>query len=93
VLLALVVGGFNTLLGIGAWTWWTWDHLPAVRALEDWHPEQPLRIYAANGRLLQAIGPQIRFALPLAKIPKDLQAAFIAAETAGSTATTPCIIR
>ncbi len=80
VLLALAVGGFNALLAIGTWTWWTWDHLPAVRALEDWHPEQPLRIYAANGRLLQAMGPQIRFALPLAKIPQDLQQAFIAAE-------------
>ncbi len=79
-LLALAVGGFNTLLAVGAWTWWTWDHLPAVSALENWHPEQPLRIYSANGRLLQAIGPQIRFALPLSKIPKDLQEAFIAAE-------------
>ena len=80
VLLALAIAALNGLLAIGAWTWWTWDHLPRVRALEDWHPEQPLRIYAANGELLQAIGPQIRFALPLQKIPKGLQEAFIAAE-------------
>ncbi len=79
-MLALAIAGLNALLAIGAWTWWTWDHLPAVHALEDWHPEQPLRIYAANGELLQASGPQIRFALPLSKIPQDLQDAFIAAE-------------
>ncbi len=80
VLLALAILAVNGTLALGAWTWWTWDHLPAVRSLEKWQPEQPLRIYAANGQLLQAIGPQIRFALPLAKIPRKLQEAFIAAE-------------
>lgn len=74
--------GINIVVGIGAWTWWLWQQLPAVSALQNWHPEEPLRIYAANGQLLQVIGPQIRYALPLRQIPQRVQDAFIAAENA-----------
>ncbi|WP_437558514.1 penicillin-binding protein 1A [Acidithiobacillus sulfuriphilus] len=82
--LALIVLllGVNLIVGVGIWTWRLWQQLPAVSALQDWHPEEPLRIYAENGRLLQVIGPQIRYALPLQKIPLRLQEAFIAAENA-----------
>ncbi len=73
---------FNGVIGVALWTWWVWQQLPPVAALQDWHPEEPLRIYAANGKLLQVAGPQIRYALPLAKIPVRLQQAFIAAENA-----------
>ncbi len=82
--LALIVLllGVNLVIGVGIWTWRLWQQLPAVSALQDWHPEEPLRIYAENGQLLQVIGPQIRYALPLQKIPLRLQDAFIAAENA-----------
>ena len=79
---AAIVFVLNVAVALGAWTWWIWDQLPPVKTLEKWQPEEPLRIYAANGQLLQVIGPQIRFALPLKKIPKRVQNAFIAAENA-----------
>ncbi len=79
---AAIVLTLNMAVAMGAWTWWVWDQLPPVKTLEKWRPEEPLRIYAANGQLLQVIGPQIRFALPLKKIPKRVQNAFIAAENA-----------
>ncbi len=68
------------VVGVGIWTWRIWSDLPPVTQLENWHPQEPLRIYADNGRLLQVVGPQLRYALPLAQIPKPLQEAFISAE-------------
>lgn len=70
----------TTLAGMGLWTVWIWWELPAVSTLRTWHPEEPLRIYAANGTLLQVTGSRIRYALPINKIPKRLQEAFVAAE-------------
>lgn len=83
-MILLLLGLFVLVFGVGAglWAWHIWKGLPPVRALQDWHPEQPLRIYASNGHLLQVIGPQLRYALPLSKIPKTLQEAFVAAENA-----------
>lgn len=80
--LVSILVGINFIVGTGVWTWWLWRQLPAVSALQNWHPEEPLRIYADNGQLLQVIGPQIRYALPLSKIPQTVQDAFIAAENA-----------
>ncbi|UTV81215.1 PBP1A family penicillin-binding protein [Acidithiobacillus sp. YTS05] len=62
------------------WTYRIYQELPPVHALEHWHPAEPLRIYADNGKLLQVIGPQLRYALPIRQVPKRLQDAFIAAE-------------
>ncbi|MGC8467053.1 MAG: penicillin-binding protein 1A [Acidithiobacillus sp.] len=79
-LLSIVPLFFLVLAGLGVWTYRLWESLPAVHQLEDWHPQEPLRIYADNGQLLQVIGPQLRYALPVQKIPRHLQEAFIAAE-------------
>lgn len=79
-MLVAIVLVLSTLASMGLWISWIWQELPAVSTLQTWHPEEPLRIYAANGTLLQVSGPQIRYALPLDKIPKRLQEAFIAAE-------------
>ena len=68
-LLSLVPLFLLVLAGLGVWTYRLWESLPAVHQLEDWHPQEPLRIYADNGQLLQVIGPQLRYALPLQKIP------------------------
>jgi penicillin-binding protein 1A len=68
------------VVGIGVWTWRIWQELPPVVQLENWHPQEPLRIYADNDHLLQVVGPQLRYALPLKQIPKTLQDAFISAE-------------
>ncbi|MCE5360575.1 MAG: PBP1A family penicillin-binding protein [Acidithiobacillus sp.] len=70
----------DAVVGLGFWTYRIWQELPPVAQLEHWHPTEPLRIYANNGQILQVIGPQLRYALPLREIPKPLQEAFIAAE-------------
>ena len=70
----------DATVGIGFWTYRIWQELPPVRELQHWHPAEPLRIYANNGQLLQVIGQQLRYALPLDQVPKHLQDAFIAAE-------------
>ncbi|MCE5387552.1 MAG: PBP1A family penicillin-binding protein [Acidithiobacillus sp.] len=82
LLLALLLVLLNGFLAVGIWTYRIWVQLPAVAELEHWHPAEPLRIYADNGQLLQVIGPQLRYALPLQQIPVHLQDAFIAAENA-----------
>jgi len=71
---------FDVAVGLGFWTYRIWQELPPVKQLEHWHPAEPLRIYANNGQILQVIGPQLRYALPLQEVPKPLQEAFIAAE-------------
>ena len=70
----------NAAVGVSIWTWRIWQGLPPVVQLENWHPQEPLRIYADNGHLLQVAGPQLRYALPLKQVPKTLQDAFISAE-------------
>ncbi|MBU2856216.1 penicillin-binding protein [Acidithiobacillus ferrooxidans] len=79
-LVALLLIAVNIMVGIGVWTWRIWQELPPVVKLENWRPQEPLRIYADNGHLLQVVGPQLRYALPLKQIPKTLQDAFISAE-------------
>ncbi|MEY2342433.1 penicillin-binding protein 1A [Acidithiobacillus sp. IBUN Pt1247-S3] len=70
----------NIFIGAAIFTYRIWSTLPPVHELKEWHPDEPLRIYAANGSLLQVVGPQMRYALPLQQIPKQLQEAFISAE-------------
>ncbi len=70
----------NLFIGAAIFTYRIWATLPPVHELKEWHPDEPLRIYAANGSLLQVVGPQMRYALPLSQIPTKLQDAFIAAE-------------
>ena len=79
-LVVLLLVALNIVVGIGVWTWRIWQELPPVVQLENWHPQEPLRIYADNDHLLQVVGPQLRYALPLKQIPKTLQDAFISAE-------------
>ncbi len=70
----------NLFIGAAIFTYRIWSTLPPVHELKEWHPDEPLRIYAANGSLLQVVGPQMRYALPLQQIPEKLQDAFISAE-------------
>ncbi len=80
VIFLLVVA--NVLIGAGIYAYRIWTSLPPVHDLKKWHPDEPLRIYAADGSLLKVIGPQMRYALPLSQIPATLQDAFISAENA-----------
>lgn len=82
ILLILLLIFLNMGIGVGIYTYRIWQTLPPVHELKEWRPDEPLRIYAANGDLLQVVGPQTRYALPITRIPVKLQDAFIAAENA-----------
>ncbi|QQD71867.1 penicillin-binding protein 1A [Acidithiobacillus ferrivorans] len=82
IVLIILLILINIGIGIGIYIYRIWQTLPPVHELSEWHPDEPLRIYAADGTLLQEVGPQMRYALPLDQIPVKLQEAFISAENA-----------
>ncbi|MGE4530666.1 MAG: penicillin-binding protein 1A [Acidithiobacillus sp.] len=82
ILLIILLIIINIGIGISIYVYRIWQTLPPVHELKEWHPDEPLRIYAADGSLLQEVGPQMRYALPLDRIPVKLQEAFISAENA-----------
>jgi len=80
LIIALII--INIFIGISIYVYRIWETLPPVHELKEWHPDEPLRIYAADGSLLQEVGPQMRYALPIDQIPVKLQESFISAENA-----------
>ncbi|HEY1129775.1 MAG TPA: PBP1A family penicillin-binding protein [Roseateles sp.] len=59
-----------------------WQQLPALDALTDYQPHQPLRVMSADGQLLGEFGAERRRFVPLKDIPKPLQDALLAVEDA-----------
>ncbi|MCE4537535.1 PBP1A family penicillin-binding protein [Pelomonas sp. P7] len=57
-----------------------WAQLPALDALTDYQPHQPLRVMSADGQLLGEFGAERRRFVPLKDIPKPLQDALLAVE-------------
>ena len=82
ILLIILLILINIGIGVGIYVYRIWQTLPPIHELKEWRPDEPLRIYAANGTLLQEVGPQMRYALPIDQIPVQLQEAFISAENA-----------
>ncbi|GAB6077701.1 penicillin-binding protein 1A [Hydrogenobaculum acidophilum] len=54
--------------------------LPDVRALENWHPPEASIVYDSTGKVIGTIGTQNRIYVPISKIPKTVQDAFVSAE-------------
>ncbi len=54
--------------------------LPDVRALEHWHPPETSIVYDSQGNPIGTIGIQNRIYVPISKIPKVVQDAFVSAE-------------
>jgi penicillin-binding protein 1A len=59
-----------------------WRQLPALDALTDYQPHQPLRVMSADGQLIGEFGAERRRFVPLADIPKPLQLGLLAVEDA-----------
>jgi penicillin-binding protein 1A len=57
-----------------------WAQLPALDALTDYQPHQPLRVLSEDGQLLGEFGAERRRFVPLKDIPKPLQDALLAVE-------------
>ncbi len=53
---------------------------PSLKGLEKYQPRQTSRLYAADGRLIAAIGTERRTLAKLDQIPKQVQDAFIIVE-------------
>lgn len=75
----------GTGLGIGmAYGSWTracaGGACPSIAVLEEYHPQQAAKVYAADGRLITELGVQRRTVLPIDEIAPALRAAFLAVE-------------
>ena len=83
--IALIAGGSVLLLGIliaaGGWMWVCHGNsCPSLAGLEKYQPRQTSRLYAADGRLIAAIGTERRTLATLDQIPKQVQDAFVIVE-------------
>src|SRR5574338_279037 len=76
-LVVLVILGVATL---GAMSALAWPNLPSLRALTDYRPKIPLRVYTADGHLLGEFGEERRAVVRIDAVPMELKQAILAAE-------------
>lgn len=74
VLLAIVVGMIALIIAA------TYPKLPSLDTLTDYRPKIPLRIYTADGVQIGEFGEERRDFVPIAKVPKQMKQAILAAE-------------
>ena len=83
-LAAITVGAGAILAFLVAAGGWLWvchgNSCPSLAGLEKYQPRQTSRLYAADGRLVAAIGTERRTLAKLDQIPKQVQDAFIIVE-------------
>ena len=73
----LAVIGTATLAAVSLWIW---PQLPSLEALTDYRPRVPLRVYTADGYLIQEIGEERRAVVKIENVPANLKNALVAAE-------------
>ncbi len=79
--LAAVVGlGVLGLLAAGALYYTISSKLPDVQGLRDIELQEPLYVYASDGRLMALFGETRRYPVEIAQVPDALKQAFIAIE-------------
>ena len=77
-LFGLVAGG----IAFGVLYYSVSSKLPDVQALRDIELQEPLYVYARDGRLMGLFGETRRYPVEIEKVPKRLKDAFLAAEDA-----------
>jgi penicillin-binding protein 1A len=75
---ALLLGA----LGLGILYWAVSSKLPDVAGLRDIELQEPLYVYASDGRLMAMFGETRRYPVDIAKVPVQLKQAFMAIEDA-----------
>ncbi len=75
---ALLVGG----LALGALYWVVSSKLPDVRTLRDVELQEPLYVYASDGRLMALFGEMRRYPVDITRVPDRVKQAFMAIEDA-----------
>ncbi|MDE0724023.1 MAG: transglycosylase domain-containing protein, partial [Alphaproteobacteria bacterium] len=69
----------SVLLVLGVYIHFSKD-LPDFSGLEDYRPLQITKVYAENGTLIDEFAKEKRIYTPISEIPKEVIAAFLAAE-------------
>jgi penicillin-binding protein 1A len=54
--------------------------LPSIQSLRDVQLQEPMYVYANDGKLIGMFGETRRYPVDIAQVPKDVQHAFVAAE-------------
>lgn len=75
---ALVLGG----LALGTLYWVVSSKLPDVRTLRNVELQEPLYVYASDGRLMALFGEMRRYPVDIAQVPERVKQAFMAIEDA-----------
>ena len=78
-----VLAGVMVLTVFSGYAYVRWSlipGLPPTESLRELHLEQPLRVYAQDGKLIGEFGAERRAPLAYAEIPKTVVQAFLAAE-------------
>ncbi|MFT3761210.1 MAG: penicillin-binding protein 1A [Pseudoxanthomonas sp.] len=76
LLLLLAAGGLAALYYVVS------AKLPDVQALRDVELQEPLYVYASDGRLIGLFGETRRYPVDIAQVPEQVKRAFVAAEDA-----------
>ena len=74
---ACVIGGIAAAIGV--YSYFSQD-LPSIDTLKNYEPKTVTFFYADDGRVIGEYSHERRIVVPLAKIPRHVQLAFIAAE-------------
>lgn len=81
--IALYTGGLVAAFGVIASSWWYscgYHGCPSVDELRAWRPTEGGALLDTRGALIAPLAPVKRVNVPLARIPKHVQASFIAVE-------------
>ncbi|GAB1408803.1 penicillin-binding protein 1A [Thermomonas brevis] len=81
-LLGAVALGLLAVVGVAILVASLSSKLPDVQSLRDVELQEPLYVYAADGRLMGLFGEMRRYPVKIADVPEQLQQAFLAAEDA-----------
>ena len=82
LLLGAVALGLLAVIGVGILVASISSKLPDVQTLRDVELQEPLYVYAADGRLMGLFGEMRRYPVTITEVPEQLQQAFLAAEDA-----------
>ncbi|MGB9807482.1 MAG: penicillin-binding protein 1A [Thermosulfidibacteraceae bacterium] len=69
-------------IGGALWLKWNYIDLPTVKELKKYTPPLVTEVYDVKGRLIGELYEERRFYVPIEKIPRKVQLAFLAAEDA-----------
>jgi len=79
---ACLVLGLAAAAAIGVWYYSVSSKLPDVQSLRDVEMQEPMYVYARDGRLIALFGEMRRYPVTIEQVPMRLRQAFLATEDA-----------